>query len=90
VTLLGQAFAHTILFPKFNPATNQPLQQQLQGPTTTLVQACGFQSLKAMRDPQQQTKQRRLFFSFLSLRFLFFVGGLVVVVVSLLHLFLTT
>ncbi len=41
-----------------------------------------------------KTKQRRLFFSFLSLPFFFFffffVAGVVVVVVSLLHLFLTT
>lgn len=72
--------SHTQFFPKFNPATNQPLLQR-QGPTTTLVQACGFQSLKAMRDPQQQTKRRRLCFSFLPV---------VVVVVSLLHLFLAT
>ncbi len=69
-------------FPQIQPRNKPTAAATTSGAsTTTLVQACGFQSLKAMRDPQQQTKQRRLFFSFLSLRFLFFVGGLVVVVV---------
>ncbi len=55
--------SHRQFFPKFNPATNQPLQQ-LQGPTTTLVQACGWIPELESDEGSTATKQSKGGFSF--------------------------